>query len=200
MSAARQEALSPPAAGQPARLMTAEELWELPEQPGVRYELVRGVPVEVPGAGGLHAQLVKGLFLLLHAFVSAQKLGAVFGDGLGYILSRNPDIVRIPDVSFISVTRLRESGIPEGFIPFAPDLAVEIVSPNDRAEDVHDKVRDYLAAGTRLVWVLWPKSRSLTVYTPDGQARELDPEQELDGGDVLPDFRAPVASLFAVEP
>ncbi len=66
--------------------------------------------------------------------------------------------------------------------------------------EVRNKVRDYLASGTRLVWVLWPKSRSVTVYTPDGQGRELGPEEELDGDDVLPGLRAPVASLFAVVP
>ncbi len=199
MSAARQEALSPPAAGQPARLMTAEELWELPERPGVRYELVRGVPVEVPGAGALHNLIAALVYRLIYEFARTRNLGLVFTDGVAYILGHNPDTVRIPDASFVSRERIPESGIPEGFWPGAPDLAVEIVSPNDRAEDVHDKVRDYLAAGTRLVWVLWPKSRSLTVYTPDGQARELGPEQELDGGDVLPGFRAPVAALFAVE-
>ncbi len=200
MSAARQEALSTPTARQPARLMTAEEFWELPEQPGVRYELVKGVPVEVPGAGALHNLIAALVYRLIHEFARTRNLGLVFTDGLAYILGRNPDTVRIPDASFVSRERIPESGIPEGFWPGAPDLAVEIVSPNDRAEDVHDKVRDYLAAGARLVWVLWPKSRSLTVYTPDGQARELGPEQELDGGDVLPGFRVPVASLFAVEP
>ncbi|MCM8750485.1 Uma2 family endonuclease [Thermomicrobiaceae bacterium CFH 74404] len=71
---------------------------------------------------------------------------------------------------------------------------------SNHTREVRNKVHDYLAAGTRLVWGLSPKSRSVTVYTPDGQARELGPEEELDGGGVLPGLRAPVASLFAVEP
>ena len=199
MSAARQEVLSTPAAGQPARLMTAEELWALPEQPGVRYELMRGVPVEVPGAGALHNLIAALVYRLIYEFARTRNLGLVFTDGVAYVLGRDPDTVRIPDASFVSRERIPESGIPEGFWLGAPDLAVEVVSPNDRADDVHDKVRDYLAAGTRLVWVLWPKSRSVTAYTPDGQARELDAEQELDGGDVLPGFAVRVAELFQVE-
>jgi Uma2 family endonuclease len=199
MSAARQEVHSTPAARQPARLMTAEELWELPEQPGVRYELVRGVPVEVPGAGALRSLIAGVVLRLIHDRVHGRNLGLAFTTGPGFVLDRNPDTVRIPDASFVSRERIPESGIPEGFWPGAPDLAVEIVSPSDRAEDVHGKVRDYLAAGTRLVWVLWPKSRSLTVYTPDGQAREFGSEQELDGGDVLPGFRVRVADLFEVK-
>lgn len=186
------------AAKQQVRPMTADELWELPEKPGVRFELAEGELVEVPGAGGLHAQFVTTLLLLLHAFVVERKLGVVFGDGLGYVLSRNPDVVRIPDVSFIAGARIREGGVPEGYIPFAPDLAVEIVSPNDRAEDVHDKVREYQSAGAKLVWVLWPKRRSLTVHTADGRARDLGPDDALDGGEVLPGFSVRVVELFAV--
>ena len=75
---------------------------------------------------------------------------------------------------------------------------MEIVSPGDRANDIHDKVREYLAAGTAMVWVLWPRSQSATVYGPDGSARELGPDDELDGGDVLPGFRVRAGELFAV--
>ena len=181
---------------QEKRLMTAEELWELPEKPGVRYELVEGELVEVPGAGGVHAQLVMNLLLLLHPFVSGPDLGRVFSDGLAYILGRSPDRVRVPDVSFVSRERIPAGGVPVSFWPGAPDLAVEIVSPGDRAQDVHAKVREYLESGVRLVWVLWPNTRSLSVHEPGGVARELDPDAELDGGAVLPGFRGRVAELF----
>jgi Uma2 family endonuclease len=89
--------------------------------------------------------------------------------------------------------------MPEGFWPLAPDLAIEVVSPNDRADEVHSKVHEYLEAGTRLVWVLWPRRRSVTVHDADGLVRELDPEQYLDGDDTLPGFSVRVADLFAVE-
>ncbi len=180
------------------QLVTAEELWEMPEKPGVRYELVEGALVEAPGAGALHNLIVGLLYKLIDTFVTERDLGLAFSDNTSYILRRHPDLLRIPDVSFVSWERIPEEGVPEGYWPFAPDLAVEVVSPNDRAEDVRDKVREYLAAGTRLVWVLWPKHQSVTVHSPGGASRDLGPEAELDGGDVLPGFRAPVAELFAV--
>ena len=182
--------------GERERVLTAEDLEVLPERPGVRYELHEGKLVEMPGAGGIHAAIVVRLVLLLHQFVTSRRLGFVFGDGLGYILRRHPDTVRIPDVSVVRRERVPAEGIPEGFWPGAPDLAVEIVSPHDRAEEVHERVRDYLVAGTRLVWVLWPKSRTVTVYWPDGTARELGPDEKLTGGDVLPGFDVTVSELF----
>ncbi len=183
---------------QATHLLTVE-LAALPEQPGVRYELVEGILVEMPGAGGIHAALVMRLVLLLHSFVSQHRLGRVFADGLAYILRRDPDTVRIPDVSVVRRERIPPTGIPEGFWPGPPDLAVEIVSPTDRAEDVHDRVHDYLAAGTSLVWVLWPRARAVTVHTPDGLARELGPNSELHGEPVLPGFRVGIAELFALD-
>jgi Uma2 family endonuclease len=178
--------------------VTIEELWEMPEKPGVRYELARGELVEVPGAGALHGLIVAFIYDLIRDFVRGQDLRLVFGDGVGYVLGRDPDRLRIPDVSFISWERVPAEGAPEGFWPGAPDLAVEVVSPNDRAEDVHDKVREYLDAGVRLVWVVWPRRRSVSVHTGAAMAHELGPDDELDGGEVLPGLRARVADLFAV--
>lgn len=179
--------------------VTAEQLWEMPETPGVRYELVDGEVVEVPGANPLHGLIVELVLRLIGVRVREVDLGLVFGDGTAWLLRRRPDVVRIPDVSFISWGRVPEGGVPEeGYWPLAPDLAVEVVSPNDRADDVHDKVREYLDAGTRMVLVLWPKHRSLSVHEPGLVARELGPEDELDGGDVLPGVRVRVGELFAI--
>ena len=180
------------------QLLTAEDVWALPERPGVRYELADGELIEVPGAGLLHNLLVGLLYRLLDDFVRREDLGLVFTDGTAYVLRRGPDLVRIPDVSFVAWERLPAGDVPEGFGPFAPDLAVEVVSPGDRAEDVRRKVREYLAAGTRRVWVLWPREPSVTVHESGGVLRELGPDDELDGGDVVPGFRVRVAELFAV--
>ena len=181
------------------QLLTAEELWALPEVPGKRFELLDGELIEVPGANPLHGLLVELVLRLISAQARERDLGLAFADGTGYILGRGPDRVRIPDVSFVAWERVLAEGVPdEGFWPFAPDLAVEIVSPGDRADDVHSKVREYLAAGTRLVWVLWPRERAVTAHGLDGLIRELGPEDELDGGEVLPGFRVRVADLFAV--
>lgn len=178
------------------QLLTAEQLAEMPEVAGTRFELVKGVLVEVPGAGALHGFIGGLLYRLLTAAAAERGVGHAFPDGVGYIIARRPDVVRIPDVSFIARGRLPGGEIPEGFIPSAPDLAVEIVSPGDRAEEVYGKVREYLAAGTRLVWVVWPRYRSVTVYTADALVRELREGDELDGGEVLPGFRVRVAELF----
>ena len=179
--------------------VTAEELWALPEATGTRYELVDGELIAVPGASPLHGLLVELVLRLISAYARKRDLGLAFADGTAYVLRRGPDRVRIPDVSFVSWARVPIEGVPdEGFWPFAPDLAVEIVSPGDRASDVHTKVEEYLAAGTRLVWVLWPQERLVTTRAAGGQPRELGPDDELEGGEVLPGFRIRVSELFAV--
>ena len=180
------------------KLLTAEELWKLPEAPGKRYELVNGALVEMPGAGGVRTTIMVLIYKLLDAYVSEHDLGIAYPDGLAYIIARNPDQVRIPDVSFVSHERVPEGGPPEGFWPEAPDLAVEVVSPHDSASELHAKVRDYLASGVRMVWVVWPKSQTVTVHTPGARVLELEPEDELDAGDLLTGFRVRVADLFEV--
>lgn len=180
------------------KLITAEEFWEMPEIPGTWLELVDGEVVEVPGAGMLHTLIVALIYKLIDAHVAEHSLGYAFPDGLAYIVGRDPDRVRIPDVSFLSSERMPEGGILEGFVPSAPDLAVEIVSPHDKAEYLHAKVYDYLQAGTQLVWVVWPSRQSVTVHAADGYARELGHDDELDGGDILPGFGVRVAELFDV--
>lgn len=176
--------------------MTAQELWEMPEIPGKRFELVRGELVELPGAGAEHGVIVRVCMRLLDSYAVAHNLGEVFANGVGYSIHRDPDVVRIPDVSFVSKARVPETGVPTGFWPFAPDLAVEVVSPTDRAEDVHGKVLEYLEAGTQLVWVLWPRDRRVTVYTSAAAGYELGPDAVLDGGDVLPGYQSMVSEMF----
>jgi Uma2 family endonuclease len=178
------------------KLLTAEDLWKMPEVPGKRYELVNGELVEMPGAGGQHMAMVVFIFEVLKAFVVEHDLGIVYPDGLAYIIARNPDRVRIPDVSFVTHERVPEGGPPEGFWPVAPNLAVEVVSPSDSAGDLHYKVRDYLTSGVELVWVVWPKSQVVSVHTPGAAVRELELHDELVGGDLLPGFRVRVSELF----
>ena len=178
--------------------LTAEDFWTMPDVPGKRYELVEGELIEMPGTGAVHGFIVKSILLLLDSYVKRQRLGIVLGDGVSYILSRDPDVVRIPDVSFVGRLRIPKGGPPEGYWPFPPDLAVEIVSPHDRFSDVQAKVREYLAAGTRLVWVVWPEGRSVIVHGADGVV-ELGSEGVLSGGDVMPGFEVRVGQLFEQE-
>ncbi|HEV2107565.1 MAG TPA: Uma2 family endonuclease [Thermomicrobiales bacterium] len=180
-------------------LTTIEDLWEMPEKPGVRFELVDGELIEVPGAGVVHGLISALLYRLLYTFVEEHNLGIVLHDGVGFILASDPPRLRIPDVSFVSWRRVPLTGFPEGFWPGPPDLAVEIVSPHDRAEDVHAKVRNYIDAGSEAVWVLWPREQSVTVHLPDEPARELLATDVLDGGAVLPGFSTRASDLFDVQ-
>jgi len=178
--------------------VTAEQFYEMPEVPGKQIELVRGEVVAVPSPGAIHNVIANLLFHLLYTFASEQRLGIVFGDNMGYVLSRGPDTVRIPDVSFVAWDRVPEAGIPDGSWQIPPNLAVEVVSPSDQTADVNDKAREYVASGVSLAWVLWPKRRVVSVYTRNQMVRELGLDDELDGGDTLPGFSVRVSTLFDI--
>jgi len=178
--------------------VTAEQFYQMPEAPGKQIELVRGEVVAVPRPGAIHNVIANLLFHLLYTFASEQRLGIVFGDNMGYALSRGPDTVRIPDVSFVAWDRVPEAGIPDGSWQIPPNLAVEVVSPSDQTADVNDKAREYVASGVSLAWVLWPKRRVVSVYTRDQMVRELGLDDELDGGDTLPGFSVRVSTLFDI--
>ena len=122
-------------------------------------------------------------------------LGTVLVEA-GYLLQRGPDTVRGPDVSFISLARLHPHQVPEEFIPGAPDLAVEILSPSSRWSEVEEKIADYFAAGTRLVWVVDPRERRAIVRYPDRPPRVVASGESLDGEDVVPGFALALAELF----
>lgn len=179
-------------------LRTLEEFLDLPEVSEAQGwdELVRGEAVEAVPAGLGHNEIVTMILSLLVAFVRPQRLGLVVNDGMGYVLSQNPDTMRIPDVSFVRRDRVPadRSSVKLFFIP--PDLAVEVVSPGDRPREMDDKVQQYLAAGVRLVWIVWPKPRSVVVHTPDNDPQRLTEQDILTGGSVLPGFSVSVAELF----
>lgn len=178
------------------KLITAAELLAMPKQDRL-YELVQGELHMMAPAGGEHGMVEATLLALLHAFATPRKLGRVLPGDTGFILALNPDTVRSPDVAFISHERLVGNERPEGFFAVAPDLAVEIVSPSDRTYELDEKVQTWLQAGTRLVWVINPKPRTITVYAADQRPIILRAADQLDGGDVLPGFTIRVADLFA---
>jgi len=176
--------------------MTAEELLRIPDDDH-RYELVDGVLICMTPAGARHGDMASAIDELLRRHVRSRRLGCVSAAETGYILKRAPDLVRAPDVGFVRRTRVPRGGPPEGFWPFAPDLAVEVLSPDDRASAVQEKVRDYLRHGTRQVWVVDPAHRTVTVHEPAGRSRVLEEGDTLTGGRILPGFRCRVADLFA---
>lgn len=188
-------ATSPPE-GPVGSSVTWREFQELPEEAAYRFELVRGVPVREPRPAPLHARVVSTLAWLLEGFVRETGAGVVLVEA-GFLLSRNPDTVRGPDVSFVASSRIPGDGYArEGFWPMAPDLAVEVLSPGNRASEMQEKVLEYLAAGGRLVWVVDPRLRSVTVHSPGGEARILAAGAALEGSPVLPGFRVEVGALF----
>lgn len=173
-------------------MITAEKLAEL--SLGKRVELVRGEIIEMTPPGGDHGSIVIALGGLLRSHVRTRKLGFVSAEW-GVVLSRKPDTVRGPDIAFVSAERLKGKST-KGFFEGAPDLAVEVISPNDRASEVQQKIKEYLQAGTRLVWVIDPETRTLTAYHPSGEARIYSADDEVPGEDVVPGFSFRPADLF----
>ena len=173
--------------------MTAEELLRL-NLPNKRTELVHGVLVVREPAGYQHGDVAMRLAAAIFTHVEAHGLGRVFAAETGFTLARNPDTVRAPDVAFISTARLPESP-PRGFAELAPDLAVEVLSPDDRPGEVLAKVGNWLTAGARLVWVVDPVRVLARAYRADGSESMLDETDALQGEDVLPGFEYPLSAM-----
>ncbi|MGH7572562.1 MAG: Uma2 family endonuclease [Gemmatimonadota bacterium] len=175
------------------QLLTIEEFERLPDD-GSRMELVRGQVVREPPTSFEHGWIAIDLAATLQRFVQKHALGKVVGTDAGFVLFDEPPTVRAPDVAFVARERLTFD--PTRFAPLAPDLAVEVVSPSNTVAEINGKVMDYLDAGTRLVWVVDPGSRTVTVYRSRDDVRWLTREEELDGEPMLPGFRLRLSDLF----
>ena len=175
---------------------SAEEILHLPTT-GRRLELVKGKVYEMPPAGGRHGSVAMRIGFVLAEYVRANNLGEVFAAETGFILHRDPDTVRAPDASFVAAGRLPDGELPVGYMELAPDLAVEVTSPNDRASEIEDKVEGWLLAGVKLVWVINPSTRSAMVYRSLDESERISPEDSLDGGDVIPGFSTEIRELFS---
>lgn len=183
-----------------AQTYTADDLWELssaPEYAGCRLELSEGEMIILSPAGGNHGIIALRLGRIIGDFVDAHHLGLVFGAETGFVLDTPTGgayTLRAPGVAYVSHARL-PAGAPDRYVPLAPDLAVEVVFPNDRADEVNRKLLDYLRYNTRLVWLVYPATRTIVVH--DGAAaRVLTEADVLDGGGVLPGFSLPVKRVF----
>jgi Uma2 family endonuclease len=175
------------------RLTTAEELLAMPG--GERCELIAGEIVKMTPPGNEHGEIAANIVSLLRWHVREKKLGKVTTE-VGYILSRDPDTVRAPDVAFLRRERRLRLESPEKYVPGAPDLAVEVVSPTDRVEEIDSKTQAWLDAGTPLVWVVWPKMRSVAIHRPGRPVRTVQGEDLITGEDVLPEFQCKVSEFF----
>jgi Uma2 family endonuclease len=180
------------------RLYTADDLWVLSHadtDEDKRYELDEGTLIERALAGDIHGAVAVWVGHLIAGYVAGHDSGEVSGAETGYRLSMNPDTVRAPDVGFIVKARLQP--LTGKYYTLAPDLAVEVISPSDSARQIRRKANQYLAAGTRLVWVIYPEDREVDVYRPGHDPRTFKIGEALDGGDVLPGFTLPVKDIFA---
>jgi Uma2 family endonuclease len=175
-------------------LMTADELLRV-NVPGKQLELVRGILVVREPPGFQHGALMARLGAMLLQHVDAHDLGLVLVGDPGFKLATDPDTVRGPDIAFIRRERVPHPS-PAGFAAFPPDLVVEIRSPSDRPGDMLGKVGDWLAAGTRLVWVIDPERRLAHVYRQDGTQSTVDATEPLTGEDVLPVFSCELAAIL----
>ena len=174
-------------------LLTVEEFMRLPDD-GMVHELDEGRVVCMPPSAFRSGRVAALVLIRLGVYVAQHNLGIVTGPDAGVILGRDPDTVRAPDVSVIRRERVVDTG--RAYVPGAPDLVVEVLSPSDRYSAVARKVAQYLAAGARLVWVIDPEARTVAVYRPDGEVVELGADGVLDGEDVVPGFRLPLAELW----
>ena len=184
----------PAAPTAPAPLLTAAELLALPDD-DYRYELVRGKLLRRPLPGMRHGRIVVLVASRLGHFIETHNLGTILGAS-GYHLEWGPDTVRAPDVSFISAERLPPDELPHGYPTLAPDLAVEVLSPSERPGARREKMQDYFAAGTRLVWEVDPAQRTITVYRSAHDGTTLAATDELTGAEVLPGFVCRVGELI----
>ncbi|SRR6266496_569439 len=175
---------------------TAAELLRMPRD-GFRYELVRGELRKMSPAGHKHGRIAMKVATSLDNHVTANKLGAVYAAETGFLISSDPDTVRAPDVAFVSQKRLDEVGNVEDYWPGAPDLVVEVISPGDTYTEVEEKVLEWLEAGARMVVVVNPRKRAVTVYRSLTDIIVLTEDDILDGGNVVPGWTMAIEDIFA---
>jgi Uma2 family endonuclease len=176
--------------------MTAQELLEYRHEP-YRQELIEGRLYEMEPPGAEHGRVAMVIGALLFAHVRSRGLGTTFAAETGFQLASDPDTVRAPDAAFVRRERADAVGSPDGYWPGAPDLAVEVTSPSDRASKVEAKALDWLAAGTRAVVVVDPRLRTTTVYRARHDIRILTADEPLELDDVVPGWSPLVGEFFA---
>jgi Uma2 family endonuclease len=170
--------------------------------PDLPHELWHGVLRVVMPASSAHGAAVSRLTVTLGQHVYADDLGELFSESTGFLLERGPDTLLCPDVAFVAKGRLAAGGLRWSFSEIAPDLAVEVLSPGDRPAAVRAKVAEYLRLGVRCVWIFDLAECRVQVHTrgegPDCRiaTAELGEGDVLDGRDILPGFRQPLAELF----
>ena len=172
--------------------LTVDAFWE--HYAGQLYELINGKVVKMSPTGYLHGSIARRVAAILGAHVDSKQLGDVVGAETGFQLSEKT--MRGADAAFIGNEKLGKISNPDKYLPFAPDIAIEVVSPNDTASEIKAKVSMYLKADTPLVWIVYPKEKEIVVHLPDNTSYTLTESDMLDGGDLLPEFSVQVSAFF----
>lgn len=175
------------------KLVTAEELLVMPLPEGMLTELIDGEIKTMSPAGSDHSRIGMLVGISLGTYIKNRGVGVVYGADGGFILRRNPDTVRVPDVGFVRQERFVQTA---NYFPGPPDLAVEVISPNDTYTEVNAKVLDYLRSGVRLVIVIDPAKQSADIHRSLTETQRVDIDGALDGGDVVPGWTLPLRELF----
>jgi len=182
--------------GAEPEILTLTEFIALPEEDLVRMELAGGRLVREPAPGFRHGRVAARINRILWEAGEGAGQGQVFFD-MGFLLTRDPPTVRVPDVAFVSAGRLAEQATDDDvFLAIAPDLAVEVLSPSNSASEIQRKAVEYLDAGARLVWIVDPSAATVTVYRARDDIRVLGLGETLDGTVAITDFVVEVAELF----
>lgn len=177
------------------RLVTADDLLRMPDN-GWHHEVVRGRLIKMPLPKPRHGRLSYRLTMAIGQHVEEHRLGMVFPQDTGFKLTSDPDTVLGPDLAFVSKERIPTTPDWDKFWDVAPDLAVEVLSPSDRPGRTGEKVRDWIRYGAREVWVVAPRTQTVTIHRADGTEVTLGRQDALEGGDVLPGFTYPLSRLF----
>jgi Uma2 family endonuclease len=190
------QALPTSATIEPAPPVTGDELYRMGDLG--RTELVRGEIVHMSPTGFTHGYIETNVAAALKSFVKQRAAGRVFSGEVGIYTGRNPDTVRAADVAFISNERMAQVK-SKSYLDVAPELVVEVLSPDDAWSDLMEKLDEYFACGVKLAWVIDPRTQQVYVYHAVTQVERFTVKDTLGGGDVLPGFSVPVAELFASE-
>ncbi len=176
-------------------VLTADQLLELPDD-GNRYELVGGILRMMSPAGSEHGRIAGRIYLRLATHVETKALGETFAAETGFLIATNPDTVRAPDAAFVSWNRLAMIEPTRGYLPLAPDLVAEVVSPCDSFSEVDAKARGWLAAGSSAVLVADPENRTMHVYQSRKDIVVLKPGDTYHADDACPGFQLAIDDAF----
>ena len=179
--------------GTTTHLMTAEELIRLPDD-GLRHELIKGEHLTMSPPGELHGAVTMNLSILLGQYIKSRNLGQMYAANPGFKLESDPDTVMAPDIAFIR--RDRVGVLTQKYRPGAPDLVVEVLSPDDRKRKIEEKTARWLGLGALVVWLVDPKQKTVDMRFADGRQRLLAIEDQLTGDDIIPGFGCRVAEIF----